>query len=274
MESEDWGRRLELLHPEMETFQVIYITTFPLNMRNKLWCQNFGVLKFFVVLQTLCAECGQRLSEVELRASGLPPVANRVVMLTQQLEELREFEAGLVVVGNVLERVIGTQKKIMQVRRFGWCTVTVCCVYISFSHTPHTLTRSPHTYNIVHGYYICAHTHTPHSPHAPHTHQLGAKVASELAELVRRFHERWVEVKKKVTNRYAAIDKAMVKYDPENLGVASELGVNVIQYFKFSELGVNLIQYFKFSELGVNLIQYFKFSELGVKSIQYLYMYM
>ena len=45
----------------------------------------------------------------------MPPVANRVVMLTQQLEELREFEAGLVVVGNVLERVIGTQKKLIQV---------------------------------------------------------------------------------------------------------------------------------------------------------------
>ena len=54
---------------------------------------------------------------MELRANGMPPVANRVVMLTQQLEELREFEAGLVVVGNVLERVIGTQKKLMQVRK-------------------------------------------------------------------------------------------------------------------------------------------------------------
>ena len=52
--------------------------------------------------------------------------------------------------------------------------------------------------------------------------QLGAKVSSDLAELVKRFHERWVEVKKKVTARYSSIDKAMVKYDPENLGVASE----------------------------------------------------
>jgi hypothetical protein len=133
-ESAEWGRLLESLHPEMETFQ------------------------------TLCAECGQRLSEVELRASGMPPVANRVVMLTQQLEELREFEAGLVVMGNVLERVLGTQKKLVQ---------------------------------------------------------LGAKVSVDLSELVRRFHERWVEVRRRVTNRYSSIDKAMVKYDPENLGVAT-----------------------------------------------------
>ncbi|CAI8007197.1 Dystrophin, partial [Geodia barretti] len=133
-ESEEWGRILESLHPEMETFQ------------------------------TLCAECGQRLSEVELRANGMPPVANRVVMLTQQLEELREFEAGLVVVGNVLERVIGTQKKLMQ---------------------------------------------------------LGARVSGDLVELVRRFHERWGEVKKTITKRYSAIDKALVKYDPQNLGVAT-----------------------------------------------------
>ena len=66
--------------------------------------------------QTLCAECGQRLSEVELRASGMPPIANRVVMLAQQLEDLREFEAGLVVVGEVLEKVINTQKKLVQVK--------------------------------------------------------------------------------------------------------------------------------------------------------------
>ena len=48
----------------------------------------------------------------------MPPVANRVVMLTQQLEELREFESGLVVVGNVLEKVISTQKKLVQVRMY------------------------------------------------------------------------------------------------------------------------------------------------------------
>ena len=45
----------------------------------------------------------------------MPTVANRVVMLTQQLEELREFEAGLVVVGNVLENVISSQKNLVQV---------------------------------------------------------------------------------------------------------------------------------------------------------------
>ena len=54
----------------------------------------------------------------------MPPVANRIVMLTQQLEELREFESGLVVVGNVLEKVISTQKKLVQVRMYmymcGW----------------------------------------------------------------------------------------------------------------------------------------------------------
>ena len=48
----------------------------------------------------------------------MPPVANRVVMLTQQLEELREFESGLVVVGNVLEKVISTQKKLVQVHMY------------------------------------------------------------------------------------------------------------------------------------------------------------
>ena len=63
---------------------------------------------------------------------------------------------------------------------------------------------------------------------------MGAKISSDLAELVKRFHERWVEVKKKVTNRYSDIDKAMVKYDPENLGVASEEKVLVVVLDYFS----------------------------------------
>ena len=58
--------------------------------------------------------------------------------------------------------------------------------------------------------------------------QLGARVSGDLVELVRRFHERWGEVKKTVTKRYSAIDKALVKYDPQNLGVASEYGVNLV----------------------------------------------
>ena len=87
----------------------------------KAWNHSLRSLSPPPALQTLCAECGQRLSEVELRASGMPPVANRIVMLTQQLEELREFESGLVVVGNVLEKVISTQKKLVQVRSLGSC---------------------------------------------------------------------------------------------------------------------------------------------------------
>ena len=33
-----------------------------------------------------------------------------------------------------------------------------------------------------------------------------------------------MEVKKKVTVRFSAIDRAMVKYDPENMGLSSEWG--------------------------------------------------
>ena len=33
-----------------------------------------------------------------------------------------------------------------------------------------------------------------------------------------------MEVKKKVTVRFFAIDRAMVKYDPENMGLSSECG--------------------------------------------------
>ena len=51
----------------------------------------------------------------------MPPIANRVVMLTQQLEELREFESGLIVMSDVLERVIASQTKLVQVRSIKSC---------------------------------------------------------------------------------------------------------------------------------------------------------
>ena len=53
-----------------------------------------------------------------------------------------------------------------------------------------------------------------------HQLQLGVKVSPDLIQLVRRFHQRWNELKQKVEGRHSAIDKALVKYDPVNLGVA------------------------------------------------------
>lgn len=50
--------------------------------------------------------------------------------------------------------------------------------------------------------------------------QLSVKVSPDLIQLVKRFHQRWNELKQKVEGRHSAIDKAMVKYDPVNLGVA------------------------------------------------------
>ena len=52
--------------------------------------------------------------------------------------------------------------------------------------------------------------------------QLSVKVSPDLIQLVKRFHQRWNELKQKVEGRHSAIDKAMVKYDPVNLGVAGE----------------------------------------------------
>ena len=46
------------------------------------------------------------------------------------------------------------------------------------------------------------------------------KVSSDLIQLVKRFHQRWNDLKQKVEGRHSAIDKALVKYDPVNLGVA------------------------------------------------------
>ena len=64
------------------------------------------------------------------------------------------------------------------------------------------------------------------SPSPSPSPQLGADVSTDLSDLVKRFHQRWSEVKKRVTARYSSIDKAMVKYDPENMGVASKTNIH------------------------------------------------
>ncbi len=52
--------------------------------------------------------------------------------------------------------------------------------------------------------------------------QMGVKVSPELIQLVRRFHHRWNKLKHVITERRAAIDNAMVKYNPETMGYASK----------------------------------------------------
>lgn len=50
--------------------------------------------------------------------------------------------------------------------------------------------------------------------------QRSVKVSPDLIQLVKRFHQRWNELKQKVEGRHSAINKARVKYNPVNLGMA------------------------------------------------------
>ena len=160
----------------------------------------------------LCAECGQRLSEVELRCSGMPPVANRVILLNQQLEELREFETGLVVVDDVLQRVVTSHMKLVQVSSPSLppCLPPSLPLFLtpSLFLLPPSLFLTPPS--------------LPPPSLPPSLPQLGANVSLDLSELVKRFQQRWSDIKQKITSRHSSIDKAMVKYDPENMGIASE----------------------------------------------------
>ena len=66
-----------------------------------------------------------------------------------------------------------------------------------------------------------------------HQIQLSVKVSPELIQLVKRFHQRWNDLKQKVEGRHSAIDKALVKYDPVNLGVAGrscDIHVTILLY--------------------------------------------
>ena len=65
--------------------------------------------------------------------------------------------------------------------------------------------------------------------------QLSVKVSPDLIQLVKRFHQRWNELKQKVEGRHSAIDKAMVKYDPVNLGVAGRSCDNHVLVMWFLE---------------------------------------
>ena len=50
--------------------------------------------------------------------------------------------------------------------------------------------------------------------------QLGVKVTSDLYQLVKRFHQRWNQLKRTVDERRVAIQRAQIKYDPANLSTA------------------------------------------------------
>ena len=50
--------------------------------------------------------------------------------------------------------------------------------------------------------------------------QLGVKVTSDLYQLVKRFHQRWNQLKRTVDERRVAIQTAQIKYDPANLSTS------------------------------------------------------
>ena len=52
--------------------------------------------------------------------------------------------------------------------------------------------------------------------------ELGVRKSVELFQLVKRYHQRWNQLKTKVEKRHGDIEAAMVKSDPANLGVAGE----------------------------------------------------
>lgn len=58
--------------------------------------------------------------------------------------------------------------------------------------------------------------------------QLGAKVTSDLYQLVKRFHQRWNQLKRTADERRVAIQTAQIKYDPTNLSTAGRCGLMYI----------------------------------------------
>lgn len=52
--------------------------------------------------------------------------------------------------------------------------------------------------------------------------ELGVKVAPDLIQMVKRFHQRWNELKRVITDRRSSIERGLQKYDLEILGIACE----------------------------------------------------
>ena len=56
--------------------------------------------------------------------------------------------------------------------------------------------------------------------------QLGVKVTSDLYQLVKRFHQRWNQLKQIADERRVSIQKAQIKYDPANLSTTGGCGLS------------------------------------------------
>ena len=50
--------------------------------------------------------------------------------------------------------------------------------------------------------------------------ELGVRKSMELFQLVKRYHQRWNALRGRIEKRHADIEAAMIKYDPQNLGVS------------------------------------------------------
>ncbi len=61
--------------------------------------------------------------------------------------------------------------------------------------------------------------------------QLGVKVTSDLYQLVKRFHQRWNQLKQIVDQRRVAIQTAQIQYDPANLSTTGDSIVCVCRVY-------------------------------------------
>ena len=66
--------------------------------------------------------------------------------------------------------------------------------------------------------------------------EMGVKVAPDLIAMVKRFHQRWNELKQFITDRRTGIEKGLQKYDMETLGIACEFSSGSILYTSRSNI--------------------------------------
>ena len=62
--------------------------------------------------------------------------------------------------------------------------------------------------------------------------EIGVKVAPDLIQMVKRFHQRWNQLKQLITDRRSGIERGLQKYDLETLGVACESAVHGVYTHK------------------------------------------
>ena len=142
-------------------------------------------------LQLYSSEFSHHLTELERRvsSSSAEALGTSFSVLRQQLEHWQHLEGFIGGLGRLLETMVTSQKKLMDIGTQVCVCVCVC---------------------------VCDHSHSSSSSFSSFSPFFFTQVSQDVVQLVRRNHKQWSDLRKTISSRINDIKTLLSKPDPEN----------------------------------------------------------